>query len=232
MISKRIEKIASFIAHDRVADIGTDHGYLPIFAIQSGLACYVVAADVNAGPLERARANAAAVGAERIAFRLGYGLDVLEPGEVGTIVISGMGGKLMVDILQAGRSVVAQVGQLLLSPHLDVPYVRRQVHALGFVIAAEDMIYDEGKYYNIMDVRAAATIAYDDEGDYSEEEYLLGRCLLRARPPVFVEYCEHMAEHYSRIAESITNALVLGESGAARLAQAKRLRDMYFRQTW
>ena len=223
-VSKRIEKITSYISYARIADIGTDHGYLPIFAIQSGLAESAVASDINEQPLKRARENAEFYGAAGIDFRLGYGLEALRPGEVDTIVISGMGGKLMAGILRRGRDVAASARQLLLSPHLDVPDLRREVHALGFGIAAEDMVCDGGKYYNILDVRTSDAPECDV---YSEEEYLLGRRLVNMRPPVFVEYCRHMAARYDEIAAKIGNAPKLGEAGAARLAEAVRLRDIY-----
>jgi len=224
-VSGRIEKIAEYIAFARIADIGTDHGYLPIFAIQSKNVEWAVAADINEQPLLCARENAEAAGAAGIEFRLGYGLEVLRPGEADTIVIAGMGGKQMADILRRGRYVATGARQLLLSPHLDVPFVRREVHALDFGIVAEDMVRDGGKYYNILDVRTSNIQEYD----YSEEEYLLGRYLMNTRPPVFVEFCRHMAARYDKIAARIEGAPRLGEAGAVRLAEAVRLRDMYRR---
>ena len=222
-VSKRIIKIAQYIAFDRIADIGADHGYLPIFALKSKLASSAVAADINERPLLSARENAKAAGVNGIEFRLGYGLEALDPGEVDTIVIAGMGGRLIVEILRNGISVAASARQLLLSPHLDVPVVRREVHALGFSITAEDMVRDDGKYYNILDVRTSAAFEYD----YSEEEYLLGRCLINTRPPVFVEFCRHMTERYDGIIEKINAAPQLGEEGMERLAESMRIRGMY-----
>ncbi|MCL2617993.1 MAG: class I SAM-dependent methyltransferase [Defluviitaleaceae bacterium] len=223
IISKRIQTIAGHIAFADIADIGTDHGHLPIFAIQSGLATRAIAADINPGPLSHARRNAASAGITDIDFRLGGGLDVLQPGEAGTIVISGMGGRLLADILRAGRDVAASAGQLILSPHLDVPYLRRAVHGLGFNIFAEDMTEDDGKYYNILDIRAGAP----READYGGREYLLGRHLLRTRPPAFLGYCRMMAARYAKIADDIRKAAPLGSAGTAKLAETERLRDAH-----
>jgi len=222
-ISSRIEKIASRIAFLRIADIGTDHGYLPIFALQNKLATSAVASDVNEQPLLRARENAEAAGLTDIEFRPGYGLDVLQPGEVDTIVIAGMGGKLMADILQRGRDVALGASQLLLSPHLDVPFVRREVHEMGCNIYGEELVYDEGKYYSILDVRTSGVA----ERKYSEEEYLLGRHMLDARSPVFVEYCRHMAARYGDIVRSIERAPLLGQEAKVRLAEAMWMCDTY-----
>jgi len=227
-ISKRIKEIANRIKHRQIADIGTDHGYLPIFAITNNLADSAIAADVNKHPLECARANAEVYGvSDVIEFRLGYGLDVLEVGEAETIVIAGMGGSLMAEILHKGRDIAASAKQLLLSPHLDVPHLRRELHALGFVITDETMLRDDGKYYNILDVRTQNTQEYDSGGDYSEDEYLLGRNLLNTRPLVFVEYCRHMAQRYANVVAEIESANELGETGAEKLAQAKRLYEIY-----
>jgi len=226
--SKRIREIANHIKHRQIADIGTDHGYLPIFAITNNLADSAIAADVNKHPLECAKVNAEAYGvSEAIQFRLGYGLDVLKAGEAETIVIAGMGGSLMAEILHKGRDVAASAKQLLLSPHLDIPHLRRELHALGFVIANETMLQDDGKYYNVLDVRTSNPQEYDTGGDYSEEEYLLGRHLLYTKPLVFVEYCRHMAQRYANVTAEIESAAELGEAGTEKLAQAKRLHEMY-----
>jgi len=224
-ISKRIKEIANQIQHRRIADIGTDHGYLPIFAITNNLADSAIAADINKHPLECAKANAETYGvSDAIEFRLGYGFEVLEVGEVQTIVIAGMGGSLMAEILRKGLDVAASAKQLLLSPHLDVPHLRRELHALGFTIVNETMLRDDGKYYNILDVRTCNAQEYDI---YSEEEYLLGRHLLNTRPLVFVEYCRHMAQRYANVINEIGLVTELSEVGAERLAQAKRLYEIY-----
>ena len=90
-----------------VADIGTDHGYVPIFLVEQGIVRKAVAMDVNRGPLERARIHITEKGlSDRIETRLSDGLKKLNVGEVDTIIAAGMGGGLIIRILEEGREIV------------------------------------------------------------------------------------------------------------------------------
>ena len=131
-ISQRLQAVAQFVTGPVVADIGTDHGYIPIYLVQTGKAKKVIAADVRPGPLARAREHIAQYGLNAsIETRLGSGLSVLSPGEVQTVVVSGLGGMLLCSLLEEGAAVVASVKQLVLQPQLDVPAVRDAVHRCG-----------------------------------------------------------------------------------------------------
>ncbi len=106
-LSKRLERIASFVQPgSRVADIGTDHGYVPIWLVQKGVCPSALAMDVRKGPLERAEEHVEEVGLSgKIELRLSDGLAKLKAGEADTVVIAGMGGKLTCRILEQGRHV-------------------------------------------------------------------------------------------------------------------------------
>ena len=103
-LSKRLETVASFVPKgSNIADIGTDHGYVPIYLVREGQAEHAVAMDVRKGPLERARAHVAEAGlGSRIDVRLSDGLAGLKPGEADCVVIAGMGGELIIHILEEG----------------------------------------------------------------------------------------------------------------------------------
>ena len=106
-LSKRLEMIASFVKPgSRLADIGTDHGYIPIALTERGVILSALAMDVRKGPLERAREHIGEAGlAEQIETRLSDGLEKLKAGEADTVVIAGMGGELEIHILEEGRHI-------------------------------------------------------------------------------------------------------------------------------
>lgn len=154
-LSKRLEMVASLVpAGSRVADIGTDHGYLPICLAERGLCPGGFAMDVREGPLERARAHIREHGLSgMIETRLSDGLARLKPGEADAVVIAGMGGQLMIHILEGGRHMWESTADFILSPQSDPDQVRRWLEENGFRIQQEDMVLDEGKYYTAMLVK-------------------------------------------------------------------------------
>jgi tRNA (adenine22-N1)-methyltransferase len=118
MIDSRIKAVMNFVEkNSRVADIGTDHGYLAIELVKNSVASFVVAGDKNAQPLDAAKKNIAAAGlSDFIDTRLGDGLKILREGEVDTICIAGMGGALITEILNDSPQILKSAKQLILQP--------------------------------------------------------------------------------------------------------------------
>ena len=183
-LSKRLQLVASFVSEGlQLADIGTDHGYVPVYLVQNKKIPYAYACDVNKGPLERARRHIQEARLQgQIETRLGSGLSVLQPGEAQSIVIAGMGGPLMIQLLEEGQAVAASAAELILSPHSEIEGVRRFLHKSGFAIVREEMVQDEGKFYTVM--RAVQ----GTEQAYTEAEYRYGRQILQDARPVFGAY--------------------------------------------
>jgi len=179
-LSDRLEAICGMIPKCEVlADIGTDHGFIPIEAVRRGRAMRSLACDVVPGPLERAGEHIGRSGlGDRIETRLGDGLKPLTEGEADCVLIAGMGGRLILRILGESRDISESVPVLILSPHTDVPEVRRALSGFGRRIEAETMILEDGKYYTVL-----RTLPGEEK--LREEECLFGPCLLRDRPPVF-----------------------------------------------
>ena len=153
-LSKRLTAVAGLVTEGAsVADIGTDHGYIPIHLIEQGLSPKVIAMDINKGPLERARIHIAGYGmSDRIETRLSDGLAVVEPGEVDEIIVAGMGGGLVIHILEEGKEVVRRLKGCILQPQSEIQKVREYLVEHGFVFEAEDMVEEDGKYYPMMRV--------------------------------------------------------------------------------
>lgn len=190
-LSPRLGAIAGLVPEGGgcLADIGTDHGYVPVSLLLEGRIRRAVAADIGAPPLEHARRTAARYGVtDRIDFRLGDGLSVLRPGEAEVIVIAGMGGDAVVDILSAAPW--SRAGPLLLlQPMSKAEVLRAFLPEGGFAVLAERLVQDKGVLYPILTVRGGEMPALPDarawggaalEGDPLWGLYLADR-LLRLR---------------------------------------------------
>lgn len=167
----------------RVADIGTDHAYVPIYLHKKGNIEKVIACDINEKPLQKAQQNIKLHHAEnKIITRLGNGLQPLQPYEVDSIVISGMGGMLMIELMEQSQYVIKTVKELILCPHLDVTAVRKYLHNIGYSIVDERMIQEYGNFYTILR-------AIQGQQKYDKEiEYIFGKVLLEKRDTVLKEY--------------------------------------------
>ena len=151
-LSGRLAAAASLIPkHTVIADIGTDHGYIPVYMCQEGRCPKAIAADIVPGPLQAAVTHVRQSGlADRIDCRLGDGLTCIRPGEADGAVICGMGGPLMVRILQASPGVWQEMDFLVLQPQSDSGAVRQYLYEAGWHIEAEEMLVEDGRLYEMM----------------------------------------------------------------------------------
>ena len=148
-LSERLSSVASMVtAGNCLADVGTDHGYVPIYLYERNIIPRAIAMDVNKGPLERARLHIAEFGFENaIETRLSDGMAALKPGEVDSVTIAGMGGPLIIRILSAYPEVTASLKELILQPQSEISEVRSWLYENGYEIIEEHMVYEDGKYY-------------------------------------------------------------------------------------
>ena len=151
-LSKRLQAVADLVtAHYKLADIGTDHAYIPIYLTQQKKITEAVALDVNEGPLQRAEEHIRENGLEaEIETRLSNGFQALQPGEVQSAVIAGMGGGLVIRILTEGAEVVRKLEECILQPQSEIEKVRAFLLEKGYEFLEEDMVCEEGKYYPMM----------------------------------------------------------------------------------
>ena len=152
MIDSRIKAVLNFVEkNSRVADIGTDHGYLAIELIKSGKASFVVASDLNSKPLDAARKNITAAGLnDFIDIRLGEGLKILREGEVDTICIAGMGGALIAEILNESPAVLMNVQRLILQPMNAIEKLQAWLKNNDWYIADIELAEVGGIIYEII----------------------------------------------------------------------------------
>ena len=151
-LSGRLAAAASLIPnHKVIADIGTDHGYIPVYMCQEGRCPKAIAADIVPGPLQAAVTHVRQSGlADRIDCRLGDGLTCIQTGEADGAVICGMGGPLIVSILQASPVVWQEMEFLVLQPQSDSGAVRQYLYEAGWHIEAEEMLVEDGRLYEMM----------------------------------------------------------------------------------
>lgn len=216
-LSKRLQAVADLVtAGYRTADIGTDHAYIPIYLIENGRIQGAVAADVNRGPLERARFNVTENGMnERIDLRISDGFSAIRPGEVRSAVIAGMGGALMVRILTEGAETVNMLDECILQPQSEIEKVRTFLLQEGFLFLDEVMVEEDGKYYTAMKTVPGNGTAGKGTVGWNEPELRYGKLLLEKRDPVLRRFLEREL----RLKKEILGSLEKKESD--RIAQRK-----------
>ncbi len=210
-LSKRLEAVASFVTEgNRVVDVGTDHGYVPIYLVQTGKVPYAIAMDINKGPLLHANDNIKRFGLEKnIETRLSDGLSAYNLQEADSVIIAGMGGGLMIDILSDSIDKWRDM-ELILSPQSEIELVRRFLCDNHMHIIKETMLIDEGKYYTIMK-------AVSGECQYNNvEEYRYGKLLLKEQNETLHKFLKWELEKKEQIQAAISSAGG-GESAAKRL---------------
>ena len=198
-LSQRLQAIADYVPQgSKTADIGTDHGFLPCYLVQAGVAEYALACDVNAQPLAAAQKNIEDYQlTDKIATRLGNGLQIITPGEVDVVTISGMGGSLMVDILEASMPVVDKLKRLILQPNVAPENVRVWAEKNRWQIVAENIVQENDRLYVIL-------VLEPGRGKMmTAVELLLGPCLLAESHPLLGLWVSEEWEKAQRVLEQL-----------------------------
>lgn len=183
-LSTRLAAIANFVPKgSHVIDVGTDHAYIPIFLVQTGRALSCLATDINEGPLEKAQKNLNQYGIQNVELMRTNGVEGIDPNKGNVLMISGMGGYLMIDILKRGETLVSQMRRLILQPQQDISEVRKYLHQIGFKIIDEAFVKDDEKYYTVIVAEPGQERPYE-----KAYEYLYGKCLIQKQSEVFKEW--------------------------------------------
>ncbi len=183
-LAPRLQKIADLVPKsDVVADIGTDHAYIPLYLIKEGKIKKAIASDIKKGPVTRAKENIKQYGMDdTIDIRLGPGLETVSPGEADVIVIAGMGGILISDILDASPEVVEKADVLILQPMTAARELREYLCEKDFKIEDEYVVAEENKIYNIIVCKPHGG------AKYSIRELYLGRGIEKNCPELYEKY--------------------------------------------
>ena len=198
-LSKRLMKIASYVNYcEAIADIGTDHGYIPIYLVKNNKCNSAIASDINKGPIEKASTNIRFEGlSEKIKCLLGGGLKPLKVGEVNGVIIAGMGGNLIRDIILEDIEKVKLYDFLILQPAQNPEVLREFLYNNNFEILNEDLILDDGKFYELFKVKYnenAKKINVKDEISYE-----ISSILLESNNSVVNDYIKSKIKKYENI---------------------------------
>lgn len=164
LLSPRLQTVADFVpCGSRFADIGTDHGYLPLYLLQQQRIATAIAADLNKGPLERARAMSEEYQIP-LDLRLSDGLEKITPEEVDVVAIAGMGGQTMVHILEKWTKKQSSPwqGRFLLQPMSTQYELRHWLVTHGFLILKEVTVQEEKQLYTVMEVEKGISAHYTE----------------------------------------------------------------------
>lgn len=200
-MNKRLELIASILPHGRgFADVGTDHGYLPVYMAQHGYSGKIIASDINEGPLSTAVASARQAGVEdRICFRLCDGLDGCGSEELDTVVIAGMGGDTICGILDRADWVMSRDILLILQPMTKAEVLRYWLTNNDFAICGEWLIEENGEIYQILSARfGARTPLSDAELFTGKYELAVGNALFPMQLAALIKRFERAAAGMSK----------------------------------
>lgn len=229
-LSNRLRRVAEQVPPGSVvADIGTDHGYLPVDLVSSGRCPRAIATDIAAGPLAAARALVEREGlSDRIQLRRGEGLAVLAPGEADTLVLAGMGGVLMARLLGQRPEVAHSLYRLVLQPMTAAASLRRWLAANGFRFVHEELVEDGDRIYEIIVTEPGEEPGRQDMPDIM---YEVGPILAERRDPLLDQL---LAERIRRLEKALAD-LAGADSAGARRAEAvirKRLEELREVRSW
>ena len=218
-LSDRLSMVSSLLGNANViADVGCDHGYLPIYLLESGAYSSAIAMDVNEGPLCKARENIRLHNlSERIDIRLSDGVSELNVGEADSISICGMGGNVMMHILQMGETVFKSTSVIVIQPQSEYALLRKYLLEKGYVFDDEDIVFEDGKYYfawklhydkdvsNKTD-RDSGVAACDSDNaalDYPDVKFCYSRLLCERGDKVYRDYIESYRESLNKSIQNI-----------------------------
>ncbi len=211
-LSKRLEMVASFVPTGAVlADIGSDHAYLPCYLVHKGIVSRAIAGEVVKGPYDSAVKQVRTEGlTEHITVRLANGLAAVQPEDVvNTVTIAGMGGPLIVSILEKNPESLATVTRLILQPNIHAKVIREWAIANGWAVSDEAILEEDDKIYEILVLQRGPE-------SLTEAELLLGKHLIAQKSDVFVKKWTREIANWQRVLTSIEQAEATAEIEAKR----------------
>lgn len=243
VLSERLRTVAGMVTVGNVVcDVGCDHGFVPIYLVQQGISPRVVAMDLREGPLCAAREHVAAYGLEgQIATRLSDGLHNYKKNEADTLICAGMGGGLMMRILAKDRGKTDSFHELILQPQSEVEKFRRFLRESGYRILDEEMVEEDGKFYQAIRAAAGGNQAgrkgmqmegtpgdiYSRVDPMAEKlcklENRYGPVLLQKKTPVFIAFLEREAAIYEEILWNLRGQGLTDEKRKTRFEQVEEL---------
>lgn len=211
-LSMRLKRVFDYIPEGtRLADIGSDHAYLPCYAVLNKRCNSAIVGEITEGPFHSARSTIRQSGLEGIVeARMGDGLEVLTPNEVDVITIAGMGGSLIASILEKGKEKLVGVETLVLQPNIGAHQIRNWLDKEGYSLVKEDILEEDSKIYEIL--VASKTSTYKPYSEQKEKELFMGPHLMKKQNEAFTKKWEHEQKNFERILLQLQSAKQTDES--------------------
>ncbi|MCM3566587.1 tRNA (adenine(22)-N(1))-methyltransferase TrmK [Neobacillus mesonae] len=206
-LSARLAAVAKYVPKGaKIADIGSDHAYLPCYLAKNSGISFAVAGEVAVGPFQSAERNVSSEGlSDMISVRLGDGLEVIQSGEVDHIAIAGMGGALIASILENGKEKLGSVKRLILQPNISAVSVRKWFLDNGWVLIAEEIIEEDGKIYEVLAAEKGSNPLKPYEQNV-EAGLLFGPYLSKEKSKVFAKKWLNERNNWLRIYQQLEHA--------------------------
>ncbi len=220
----RLLKIANLVEEcSKLADIGTDHGYIPIYLVQSGICQEAIATDIRKGPLLKAERNIDKYKLkESIELRLGNGIEPIQNGECDVFIIAGMGGRLITDILERSLRVVQNTKYILLQPVYTEEVLREFLLKNGFRIAREVLVQDEGRIYVVIKA------VYDGIIRQEEDLYChIGSFLFEHKDPLLKEFLKRRIKRQTKIVHGMEKSERMQDVLPKERGLLRRMQEVY-----
>lgn len=223
-LTPRLQVIADYVEKDAiVADIGTDHAYIPVHLLENDISKKVIAADINKGPLNNAKKYIESRKLEdKIETRLGNGIEVLKPYEVNTVIIAGMGGLLINGILENSKAVVKTIDTFILQPMVASDELRKYLYTHGYKITHEKLAKEGNKLYEIIYAE------HGNEDIENEIYYEIGKKLFENKDEFLEEFLDKKTKKLEKAIDNIAKSST--QEGKERSQQLKekyvKLREM------
>lgn len=203
-LSVRLETVAKYVPKgSRLADIGSDHAYLPCYLAKNNTIKRAIAGEVVLGPFQSAQKNVMAEGlTDLISVRMGDGLKVVQPDEVDCITICGMGGTLIVSILENGKEKLNSVTRLVLQPNINAMSIRQWFIENHWELIAEEILEEDGKIYEVL-VGEKGNPSKPYNNIDLDTGLLFGPFLLQDKNQVFYKKWDMEKKNWQRIYEQL-----------------------------
>ncbi|MBF0715499.1 tRNA (adenine(22)-N(1))-methyltransferase [Gemelliphila palaticanis] len=214
IINDRLKKVGSYVKYKRLADIGSDHAYLPIYLALNNKIDFAIAGEVVEGPHKSSIKNVADNNlSNTIECRKGSGLDVINLSDnIEVITICGMGGKLIADILETGKEKLKNKPQLILQPNVASNLVREKLQSLGYYIDEEDILEEDGHIYEII-------VASSGNMELTEDEMQFGLYLPKKNNDVFQKKYNQELDKINYILNQISKSKNIDDKKVEELNQ-------------
>lgn len=197
-LNKRLTKVSEYLNHNKLADIGSDHAYLPIYAIQKGLIKEAIAGEVVKGPFLAAQQNTKENGLSNvIEIRLGNGLEVIDE-TVDVITICGMGGPLIAQIISEGKDKLKHFPDLVLQANIHALPIREVLQSIGYKIYDEQIIKDKKHIYEII-------VAKKGNMELDDIQMRFGPILVERKDEYFFEKWRREIDSLEKISDQLKN---------------------------